>query len=333
MKILGIETSCDETSSSVVEDGRKVLSLEIVSSVSFHQKTQGVMPEVAAKEHQKHIYPVILEALKNANCTFDSIDAVAVTQGPGLIGSLLTGITAGNMISHLLKIPLIPVNHILGHIHANLLEHEEEIQFPALVLTVSGGHNDLYLWKSFTDYECLGRTQDDSAGEAFDKCGRMMGLSYPAGKEVEELALHGEKTTFPFPIVMQGKKEIAFSFSGLKTAFLYTREKLPKILSNKTKADLSASLQESIFQSLFLQVKKALKKYPEIQEFHLSGGVSANKTFRNFLKQELKNFPHIHTMRYPKNLLYCTDNASMIASAGYSLRNISSHQFLSPLVF
>jgi len=309
--ILGIETSCDETSVAVVQEGRKVLSCEIASSIPLHQITQGVVPEVAAREQIKAILQVLEIALEKAKVLIQDIDLIAVTAGPGLIGSLIVGIATANMLSLATKIPVVGVPHIWGHIHANLLDQTEEIQFPALVLTVSGGHNDLYLWKKHGQFKLLGRTFDDAAGEAFDKCGRLLGLNYPAGKEVSDLALKGNKNAFKFPRAMRNSPDYNFSFSGLKTSFLYTIKKIEN-LDEKVKTDLAASLQEAVVESLFFKVQKALAEF-EVKEIHLSGGVAANSRLREYFQSKIKDMK----LRYPHKIVYCTDNAAMIASCAY----------------
>ncbi len=309
--ILGIETSCDETSVSVVKNGREVLTCEIATSIPLHQETKGVVPEVAARAQVEAMIPVLDRALKNAKLELKNIDKIAVTEGLGLIGSLLVGISTANMLSLTMKIPVVGVPHIWGHMYANFLDNDEEIQFPVLVLTVSGGHNDLYLWEGHWKFKKLGGTLDDAAGEAFDKCGRLLGLDYPAGREISELSKRGDKDAFKFPRSMINSGDYNFSFSGLKTAFLYTLEKIKKI-DDKTKCDLAASLQEAIVETLWKKVEKALKEF-DVKEVHLSGGVSANKRLKEFFDNNLKD----KIFRYPKNIKYCTDNAAMIACCAY----------------
>ena len=307
---LGIETSCDETSVAVVKNGREVLSCEIATSIPLHQETKGVVPEVAARAQIEAMMPVIERALKNAGLTLEQIDKIAVTQGPGLIGSLLVGISTANTLSLSTGIPVVGVPHIWGHMYANMLDNTDEVQFPALVLTVSGGHNDLYLWKGHGDFEKLGGTLDDAAGEAFDKCGRLLNLPYPAGPHVSRLAESGNIKAFDFPRSMLNSGDYNFSFSGLKTAFLYKTEELKDI--NPHKENLAASLQEAICETLWKKVKKAIEEY-QPKEVHLSGGVSANKRLRETFSQGAKSIP----LKYPQNLVYCTDNAAMIACCAY----------------
>lgn len=310
--ILGIETSCDETSAAVLKNGNEVLSLEISSSVPLHQITGGVVPETAAREQLKAIIPIIDLALKNADVELREIDLIAATKGHGLIGSLLVGINAANTLSLKYNTPLVGVPHIWGHMYANMININEEIQFPCLVLTVSGGHNELYLWKAHGDFELLGRTLDDASGEAFDKCGRMMGLDYPAGVQVSNLARTGNEHAYKLPLSMEKSGDLNFSFSGLKTAFLYTLEKLDSI--DDKKEDLAASLQRAIVDSLMFKLKQAYKKHP-VNEIHISGGVSANY----LLRSELEKFGIENKIktRYPDDIRFCTDNAAMIAAAAY----------------
>ncbi|MBD3331127.1 tRNA (adenosine(37)-N6)-threonylcarbamoyltransferase complex transferase subunit TsaD [Candidatus Peregrinibacteria bacterium] len=312
MKILGIETSCDETAASVVEDGKKVLSNVIASQIDLHKLTGGVVPEVAAREHLLKIIPVIDEALKDANCTFDDIDALAVTKGPGLISSLIIGTQAASTISTLKNIPLIPIQHIMGHIYSNWLEVEEKIQFPVLVLTVSGGHNELVLVKGHDDVELIGESRDDAAGEAFDKVARILGLSYPGGPAISKLAEKGDPNAINFPKAYLEKGSLDFSFSGLKTAVL-TESK-----SNPEKADIAASFQEAVVQVLSDKLLMAREKHPEVKEVHLAGGVSANTRLREVCKEKLGS------IRFPRQTIFCTDNAAMIAAAGFYMNKSSA---------
>ena len=220
MKILAIETSCDETACSVVENGTKVLTNTIASQVDIHAKTGGVVPEVAAREHVLKMLPVLDQCLEDCACNWDDIDALAITKGPGLVSSLIIGTETASVISYVKNKPLIPVQHIVGHLYSNWLGIEDEIQFPVLILTVSGGHNELVLMRDHFDFEVLGETRDDASGEAFDKVARMLGLGYPGGPAISKLAESGDKTRFPLPRIMLEKDSLDFSFSGLKTAVL-----------------------------------------------------------------------------------------------------------------
>jgi len=328
MKILGIETSCDETSVAIVENGRKVLANVIYSQIPLHAQTGGVVPEVAAREHVIKIVPVLDEALNKANCTWDDIDAIAITQGPGLISSLIIGTQTANTISFVKNKPLIPVQHIVGHIYSNWLyginegETEDEISFPALVLTVSGGHNDMILMKDHHKFKVLGETLDDAAGEAFDKVARILGLGYPGGPAISKMAVNGDPSRFKLPRSFLEKDSLNFSFSGLKTAVI--REIRKYIAENKIKdeseldqqfkADMSASFQESVTDVFVHKCLEALRQNPKVKEVMLAGGVSANTTIRSALTDAL---PLDVKFRFPKSILYCTDNAAMIAAAGY----------------
>jgi N6-L-threonylcarbamoyladenine synthase len=313
MKILSIETSCDETACSVVEDGRNVLANVIASQIDIHAKTGGVVPEVAAREHVLKMLPVLQECLEQSESTWEDIDALAVTKGPGLISSLIIGTETASVISYVKDIPLIPVQHIAGHIYSNWLEREEEIVFPILILTVSGGHNELYLMKSHYDFEVLGETRDDAAGEAFDKVARLMGLSYPGGPAIAKIAELGDASAFDLPRAWLEKESLDFSFSGLKTAVL-DRVKKHKNIDDKFKADMAASFQESVVEVLSGKLMRALAKYPDVKEIHLAGGVSANLRLREVIEHSK---PSDVAFKYPKKLTYCTDNAAMIGAAAY----------------
>jgi N6-L-threonylcarbamoyladenine synthase len=288
MKILGIETSCDETACSIVEDGRKVLSNTVFSQIDIHAKTGGVVPEVAAREHVLKMIPVLDECMKQADCTWNDIFAIAITRGPGLLSSLIIGTETASVISYLREKPLIPVQHITGHIYSNWLEIEDEIEFPILVLTVSGGHNELILMRDHHKFEVLGETLDDAAGEAFDKVSRILGLGYPGGPLISKSAESGDHFAFALPRALLEKDSLDFSFSGLKTAVLDTvKAEMKKYgwrsesdFSEQFKCDISASFQEAVCDVLSEKLMRALKKYPDVKEVHLAGGVSANLRLR-----------------------------------------------------
>ncbi len=294
MKILAIETSCDETAAAVVsknpkENYVKVLSNVVASSLILHSKTGGIIPDIAAREQLKFIIPVIKQALENAslarhsgersdsrikngfwtsqNDIIQDIDAIAVTVGPGLIGSLLIGVETAKTLSYLWNKPIIPVNHLLGHIYANFASEISNFKFqisnfPAIVLLVSGGHTDLLLMKSHDDFKWLGGTRDDAAGEAFDKIGRLLNLPYPAGPTIEKLAKNGNEKNFTFPRPMIGSKDFDFSFSGLKAA-VWRETKTIQRFNNKTIADLCASVQKSIIEVLVRKTVQAAEKYQD----------------------------------------------------------------------
>jgi len=349
MNILGIETSCDETSAAVVQSNNEkqvtLLSNVIASSLELHIKTGGIIPEEAAREQLKFIIPVIKQALAEAEMELSNIDALAVTYGPGLIGSLLVGVETMKTMAYVLQKPLIPVNHMLGHVYANWLYPKDkkpqeknylDIPFPAIALVVSGGHTDLLLLKGHGDLQLLGGTRDDAAGECFDKCARLLGYNYPGGPHISKLAEKGDPKAFPFPRPMLGSKDYEFSFSGLKTAFLNaTKQHFPILRTNtpnskvgwqqvalekqlspqekQTLYDLCASLQKAIVDVLIKKTIKAATQY-NVKAILISGGVSANQMLRDDLEiQCQKNNVQLYVP--PRNL--CTDNAAMIASAAF----------------
>lgn len=311
VNILGIETSCDETAAAIVENGTKVHSNVIESSVQFHEKTGGIIPEIAARDAEKKILSAISSTLKEANMSLKNIDALAVTAGPGLMGSLLVGIEAARTLAFIHKKPLIPVHHISGHICANRLEEEQKPNFPILVLTVSGGHNELVLWRDNFIFETIGGTLDDAAGEAFDKAARMLELGFPGGPAIEKMAHTGDKKKYPFPRPMRNVEGFDFSFSGLKTALLYAIQKNENL--EKNRADFAASFQAAVVESLFLRLKKAACSF-SVREIHLSGGVSANHSLRKCVQDFCAHNKLV--FRVP-HLKLCTDNAAMIASAAF----------------
>lgn len=337
MKILGIETSCDETGAAIVEGSFsdknvKVLSNVVASSLSLHKKTGGIIPEVAAREQIKYIIPVINEAIKQcSNLTTADIDAIAVTVGPGLIGSLLVGVETVKTLSFILDKPIIPVNHLFGHIYANFIDQTtdyrlqttavdgrrstvDSIEFPAIALVVSGGHTDLVLMKDHQEIKWLGGTRDDAAGEAFDKIGRLLNLSYPGGPSIEKEALKGNPNKYIFPRPMIGSGDFDFSFSGLKAA-VFREIKSLKGLDNQTISDISYAVQEAIIDILVRKALKAADKY-KVESILLGGGVAANQKLRNKFKWSIVNDKlSIKLFVPPKSL--CTDNAAMIASAAF----------------
>lgn len=313
--ILGIETSCDEIAAAVIDNTYKVQKNIIFTSSDLAIKTGGVVPEIAARDAGKKITTVLQKATENLN--WNDIDAIAVTNGPGLVGSLLTGIEAAKTLAFLKNKPLIPVYHIYGHMCANLLDREENLplNYPVLVLTVSGGHNDIYLWKSPLEREKIGQTIDDAAGECFDKCARMLGLPYPGGPHLSKCAESGNAKIFDFPRPMIHKKNNNFSFSGLKTSVLYTIRDLGGIenISKTQKSDISAGIQTAICETLLTKFYRAAKKY-NVKEVHLTGGVSANTQLREEFLDLAKKQRYIS--RVPSKIIYSTDNAAMIAAAG-----------------
>jgi len=328
MKILAIETSCDETAAAVVEDGQMVLGSSIASSLELHKQTGGVVPEVAAREHPLKIWPVIEDALAQAGLKIEEIDAIAATSGPGLLPALLTGYLTGKTIAHLLNKKFIPVHHILGHIYANFLDRNPtEIKFPIVVLTVSGGHNQLVLLRDHFDFEIIGQTRDDSAGEAFDKVARLLGLGYPGGPEISRQASASKycenpaqnPVKLPYPWVNEtnlktrwDKRNFDFSFSGLKSAVKREVESHQKIDAEFV-CDCSASFQDSATEILATKLVGAGEQY-QAQEIHIAGGVSANTYLRKKIEIKCANK---FTFRFPEKFLYCTDNACMIGAVAY----------------
>lgn len=341
MKILSIETSCDETAAAIVEDGRKVLANVIASQIDLHAKTGGVVPEVAAREHVLKMMPVLNECLEVAKCDWDDIEAVAITRGPGLISSLIIGTETASVISYVKNKPLIPIQHIVGHIYSNWLfesdgADESEPEFPILILTVSGGHNELILMTGHHKFEVLGETRDDAAGEAFDKVARILGLGYPGGPAISKLAMIGDATRFKLPRTYLEKGSLDFSFSGLKTAVLNEVKRNEGKVDEKFRADMAASFQETTVEVLSEKLMMALSKFPEVKEVHLAGGVSANKRLREIISEKLEKLnnskPNANLLRkflfrHPKDFSYCTDNAAMIAAAGYYLYKSKPKQF------
>ncbi len=315
IRILGIESSCDETAAAVVENGRDLLSSVVATQIELHKKYGGVFPEVASRQHIRTIYAVIDEALQQAHIGFADLDAVAVTRGPGLAGSLVVGMNAAKGIALGRNLPLIGVNHLEGHIYSSwLYPHDSahppaEPQFPLLVLLVSGGHTELNLVSGHLDYQRLGATLDDAAGEAFDKVARLIGLPYPGGPSVQKAATKGDAQAFTFPRArLEGTWN--FSFSGLKTAVLRVVRKLEEENRTLPANDLAASFQAAAVDTLFTKTIKAARQFG-VKEIVVAGGVSANKVLREtFLGQEEFKI-HIPP------LALCTDNAAMIASAGY----------------
>lgn len=320
MKILGIESSCDETAAAIVEDGKKLLSNVVVSQIDIHKEYGGVIPEIAARSHIEAINPVINKALAEANLTIDDVDAIAVTYAPGLIGSLLIGTLAARTLAILHHKPLVKVQHVEGHVYANFL-NEKQPEFPLLALIVSGGHSQLVLFKDHGNYELLGQTNDDAIGEAFDKVAKILGLPYPGGPAIARAAKDGDKFKYHLPDARL-KHPYDFSFSGLKTAVLRAVQKevgvsydFPSFkLKDKLKTseinDFAASFQYTAIKTL---VTKTVKAYNEFQpkSVVIAGGVAANQELREQLKSALP----IDIDYAPISL--CTDNAAMIATLGY----------------
>ena len=303
--VLGIESSCDETSCAIVKNGREVLSNVINSQIKIHEKFGGVVPEIASRSHVEVISRVVKEALEEAKITFDDVDVVACTYGPGLVGALLVGVSYAKALSYAINKPLVGTNHIEGHIAANYITHPD-LKPPFLCLVISGGHTHLVHIKNYKEFEILGKTRDDAIGEAFDKVARVIGLGYPGGPKVDKLAKEGENN---IKIPKPHFDNLDFSFSGIKTAIINMHHKNPDI----NKADLCASFEATVTEILIENTLKAAKKL-NINKIALAGGVSANSYIREkFIELEKTNQMQIY---YPKPIL-CTDNAAMIASAGY----------------
>ena len=302
---LGIESSCDETSVAVVKNGREVLSNVINSQIKIHEQYGGVVPEIASRNHVEAISEVTKQALKEANVTFQDIDHIAVTYGPGLVGALLVGVSYAKALSYTLNVPLVGTNHIQGHIAANYITHKD-LEPPFLCMIISGGHTHLVHIKSYEEFEILGKTRDDAIGEAFDKVARVVGLGYPGGPKIDKLAKDGT------PNIVLPKTHfdnLDFSFSGIKTAIINLHHKNPDI----NKADLCASFEANVTEVLLDNVLKAAEQLG-IKKIALAGGVSAN----SYIREKFMNLERSHGFKvyYPEPIL-CTDNAAMIASAGY----------------
>lgn len=312
MLTLAIETSCDETSCAVIRDGREVLSNIISSQIDIHRKFGGVVPEIASRKHIESINNIIQEALDTANVGFKDIDIVGVTRGPGLVGALLIGISTAKALAYGLDIPIVGVNHIEGHVCANYIEFKE-LEPPFTCLIVSGGHTYLVQVNDYTNYELIGRTRDDAAGEAFDKVARAMGLPYPGGPLIDKLSLTGNKNAIEFPRVMLEPKSYDFSFSGLKTAVLnYLNQKEQKN-EEIIIEDVAASFQQAVLDVL-VDKSFRLAKERNMNKIVLAGGVAANQGLRSMMEERgRKEGIEIY---YPSRTL-CTDNAAMIGSAAY----------------
>ena len=310
--ILGIESSCDETAASVVKNGREILSNVINTQIDFHKKYGGVVPEIASRKHIENIDSVIDEALLKADMTFSDIDAIAVTYGPGLVGALLVGVSSAKALSFATKKPLIAVNHIRGHICANFLAHSD-LKPPFVCLVASGGHSHIVKVKDYTEFEILGRTRDDAAGEAFDKIARVLGLGYPGGPLIDELAKGGNPDAVQFPRVKMENNSLDFSFSGVKTAVINYLHKAEQNGEKIDKADIAASFQAAVTDVLCEHtIEGAIKS--GVKTVTLAGGVAANTELRKKMTEECAK--HGISVLFPPPIL-CTDNAAMIACCGY----------------
>ncbi len=310
--ILSIETSCDETACSVVRNGHELLSNIVVSQIDSHKRFGGVVPEVASRHHVESITTVIEEALNQAGLTPQDLDAVAVTEGPGLIGALLVGINAAKAFSFAHDLPLIPVHHIAGHIYANQLE--EELRFPLMALIVSGGHTELIYMKNHLSFEVIGETRDDAVGEAYDKVARVIGLPYPGGPHIDRLSKEG-RDTFNFPRAYLEPGSYDFSFSGLKSAVINSLHNHKQKNLEVNSEDVAASFQHSVVDVLTNKTMQAVEEY-KVKNLIIAGGVAANSGLRARFEQ-LTRMQNIN-LHIPE-LKFCTDNAAMIGAAAYQL--------------
>lgn len=309
--ILGVETSCDETAAAIVKNGREILSNVINSQVAIHQQFGGVVPEVASRKHIENIAPVVEAAFTEAGMSYPDIDAVAVTTMPGLIGALLVGLSFAKAFAYGLNRPLIAVNHLHGHIYANFLEHQH-IVFPAICLVVSGGHTSLLYMRGVSDFEMIGSTKDDAAGEAFDKVARFLGLGYPGGPAVERAARAGQAGLYHLPRVFLDRNDYEFSFSGLKTATMNLWRKIEKNGDVKVE-DLAAEFQAALVEVLVEKTIRAADEYG-VETIMLAGGVAANQNLRE--KMAAAASKKQYKLYFP-SLQLCTDNAAMIAGKAY----------------
>ncbi len=312
MKILGIESSCDETAASVVEDGRKVLSNVIASQVEEHKIYGGVVPEIASRRHTEAICGVVEKALLDANCTLDDIDAVAVTYAPGLIGALLVGVNYAKGLALATGKPLVPVHHLRGHIAANYISNEE-IKPPFMALVVSGGHSHIINVTDYTDFQVIGRTRDDAAGEAMDKAARTVGLPYPGGVNLDKISVNGDPDKYKFPKPKVADSKYDFSFSGLKTFAVNLVHNASQKGEEVKPEDLGASFIKAVTDLLCSHTMEAAKDY-NATKIVLAGGVSANSRLRKIMADECSKR---NISLYMPELCYCGDNAAMIASQGY----------------
>ena len=310
MIILGIETSCDETSASIVKNG-SVLS-NFTYTQLIHSEYGGVIPEFASREHELIISLIVENAIKNAKINRTDIDAIGVTYGPGLMGALLVGVNFAKGMSIALGIPIIGINHLEGHIFANFIEYPE-IQFPFLCLLVSGGHTQIWKINNYQDYELLSTTQDDAAGEAFDKGARILSLNYPGGPEIDRISKNGDPNKYKFSIPRIKNAEYDFSFSGLKTALFYLCKKMDEDVIHKEKSNLAASFQKAIVDTLLEKVEKCIIS-TGIKTITLSGGVAAN----SYLRYKARTMESKYNFKFIfPSIEYCTDNAAMIGVAAY----------------
>lgn len=307
--ILAIETSCDETAAAIIKDGQKIISNVVASQIESHKRFGGVVPEIASRHHVEQMTLVLEEVFNQAKMSIDEIDAIAVTEGPGLVGALLVGVSTAKAVAFAHQKPLIGVHHIAGHIYANRLE--EEFSFPLLALVVSGGHTELIIMREHGQFEIIGETRDDAAGEAYDKVARTMNLPYPGGPEIDQLAQLGEDT-LNFPRAWLEKGSFDFSFSGLKSAVINTLHNAKQKGIELKKEEIAASFQASVVDVLVEKTYQAAKQY-QVEHVIVAGGVAANRGLRHALKDRFED--EMIKLSIPP-LWLCTDNAAMIGAAG-----------------
>lgn len=310
-RIIAFESSADETSVAIVEDGHTVLSNSVATQINSHRRFGGIVPEVASRHHIEWITRVLDDALKQAALTPKDLDAVAVTYGPGLVGSLLVGLMGAKTFAMAHHLPIVPVNHLAGHIAA--ARFAGKIEYPAMALMVSGGHTELVLMREENDFKVIGETRDDAAGESYDKVGRLLEFPYPAGKIIDDLARKNQATV-KFPTAMAHDDNYDFSFSGLKSAVINHVHNAQQRGENLNKGELAASFQNAVVDALLGRTKRALENYP-VKTFILAGGVAANQQLRQTLTALLETFPE--TTFLPVPMQYTGDNAAMIGAAGY----------------
>jgi N6-L-threonylcarbamoyladenine synthase len=310
MLVLGIETSCDETGVAVVEDGSRVLANEVASQIPLHARFGGVVPEIASRAHIRVITDMVRDAFAKAECSLDHIDAIAVTAGPGLVGSLLVGLSFAKALAYVKRKPLVPVHHLEGHIYANFLA-DPTLTFPFVALVASGGHTDLIECRAPLEYHILGRTRDDAAGEAFDKVAKILGFDYPGGPAIERAAKKGSPSAYDFPRPMLGTEGLDFSFSGLKTAVLYCcQDEVGRSDNPDTRSDIAASFQAAVADVLAEKADRAVRA-TGVHKLTLAGGVMANACVRKTIRDTVR----CDTIVPPPAL--CLDNGAMTAAAGY----------------
>lgn len=313
--ILAIESSCDETSAAIVQNGTDMRSNVVASQIKSHMRFGGVVPEIASRHHVEQITQIIDLAMTEGNATWEDVDAVAVTQGPGLVGSLLIGVTAAKTLAFAHQKPLIGVNHMAGHIYANQLI--SPMDYPLLALVVSGGHTELVIMRGENDFETIGDTRDDAVGEAYDKIGRVIGVPYPGGKIIDQMAHEGEDV-YQYPRAMKGEDTLDFSFSGLKSAVINHMHNAKQKNETLDMNNVAASFQAAALDQLVGRTISALDQYPEINHLLVAGGVAANKGLRSQLTAAVEGLDHPVTLQFPP-LSLCGDNAAMIGAAAESL--------------